>query len=66
MGKYIRHQALMGLAIIFMCFAIFPFIFAYCISLGIEGLVSKQTAAKIDRFWDIIGKPYDYLVKTAE
>jgi hypothetical protein len=56
----------MGLAIAFICVAIFPFIFFYCISLGIESIVSKEVAAKIDKFWDIIGKPYDYLVKTAE
>jgi hypothetical protein len=66
MGKYIRHQALMGLAIAFICVAIFPFIFLYCISLGIEGIVSEQAAAKIDKFWDIIGKPYDYLIRATE
>ncbi len=66
MGKLIRHQAFMILAIGFICIAIFPFVFTYCISLLIQSAVSKQTAAKIDKFWDIIGKPYDYLIKAVE
>ncbi len=56
----------MILAIGFICVAIFPFIFTYCISLLIQSAVSKQTAAKIDKFWDIVGKPYDYLIKAIE
>ena len=56
----------MILAIGFICVAIFPFVFIYCISLLIQSAVSKQTAAKIDKFWDIIGKPYDYLIKAIE
>jgi len=66
MGKLIRHQVFMILAIGVICVAIFPFIFTYCISLLIQSFVSKQTAAKIDKFWDIIGKPYDYLIKAVE
>jgi cytochrome bd-type quinol oxidase subunit 2 len=66
MGKLIRHQAFMILAIGFICVAIFPFVFTYCISLLIQSAVSKQTAAKIDKFWDIVGKPYDYLIKAVE
>ncbi len=56
----------MILAIGFICVAIFPFVFTYCISLLIQSVVSKQTAAKIDKFWDVIGKPYDYLIKAVE
>ncbi len=66
MGKFIRHQAFMMLAIGFICVAIFPLVFIYCISLLIQSAVSKQTAAKIDKFWDIIGKPYDYLIKAID
>jgi len=56
----------MILAIGFICVAIFPLVFIYCISLLIQSAVSKQTAAKIDKFWDIIGKPYDYLIKAID
>jgi hypothetical protein len=66
MGKFIRHQVFMSLAIGFICVAIFPLVFIYCISLLIQSAVSKQTAAKIDKFWDIIGKPYDYLIKSID
>ncbi len=66
MRKLIRHQFFMILAIGFICVAIFPFVFTYCISLLIQSVVSKQTAAKIDKFWDVIGKPYDYLIKAVE
>ena len=56
----------MILAIGFICVAIFPLVFIYCASLLIQSAVSKQTAAKIDKFWHVIGKPYDYLIKAIE
>jgi hypothetical protein len=56
----------MLLAILFICIGIFPLVFTYCISLAIQSVVSKQTAANIDTFWDAIGKPYDYLIKATE
>lgn len=66
MGKLIRHQVFLIMAIGFICVAIFPLVFIYCISLLIQSVVSKQTAAKIDKFWDIVGKPYDYLIKVVD
>ncbi len=66
MGTLIRHQVFMILAIGYICVAIFPFVFIYCISLLIQSAVNKQTAAKIDKFWDIVGKPYDYLIKAVD
>jgi len=66
MGKLILRKLLLIPAIGFICVAIFPFVFTYCISLLIQSVVSKQTAAKIDKFWDTIGKPYDYLIKAIE
>lgn len=54
---------LLLLAIVFICIAIFPIFFFYGISLFIEGFVSKKAADRIEAFWDVIGKPYDYLIK---
>ena len=65
MGTVIRHQVFMLLAIAFICIAIFPLVFAFCASLMIQKVVTKKMSAKIDRFWDIIGIPYDYLIKAA-
>jgi hypothetical protein len=65
MGTFIRRKFFMLLAIIMICFAIFPLVFIYNISLVIQRGVSKRASARIDRFWDAIGKPYEYLLKGA-
>lgn len=64
--KLVRRYLLLSFAILFICIAIFPIVFFYGLSLFIEGFVSKQAAAKIEAFWDVIGKPYDYLIKEVE
>ena len=66
MGKLVRRQFFLLLGISFICVAIFPLVITYCISLLIQSAVSKKTAAKIDKFWDMIGKPYDYLIKAGD
>lgn len=66
MGELILRKLFLIPAIAFICLAIFPFVFIYCISLLIQSVVSKQMAEKIDKFWDNVGKPYDYLIKAVE
>src|SRR5229473_3258797 len=39
---------------------------AFLLLIVVAPVVRKQTAAKIDKFWDIIGKPYDYLIKAID
>ena len=53
------------MGIILICFAIFPIVFLYGLSLVIEKLVGRENAARIERFWDTIGKPYEYLTREA-
>lgn len=65
MGTFIRRKFFMILAIILICAAMFPLVFAYSLSLAIQHVVGKRAAAAIDRFWDAVGKPYEYLLKLA-
>ena len=62
-GKQIRNYLMLSVAIVFICIAIFPIVFFYGLSLLIEQFVSKSVAAKIERFWDVLGKPYNYLIR---
>jgi hypothetical protein len=52
--------------IILICFAIFPIVFLYGLSLVIEKFVGRENAARIERFWDTIGKPYEFLTRAAK
>jgi len=63
MGNLIRRSLLFYVGIIFICFAIFPIVFLYGFSLLIEQFVGRENAARIERFWDMIGKPYEYLTR---
>jgi hypothetical protein len=68
MKKLLRRTLLFyaGIIFIFICFAIFPIVFLYGFSLMIEQFVGAEMAAAIERFWDIIGKPYEYLTRSAK
>jgi hypothetical protein len=66
MKNLIRRSLLFYVGIIFICFAIFPIVFLYGFSLVIERFVGRENAAKIERFWDAIGKPYEYLTRAAK
>jgi len=49
------------------CIGIFPFVILYTLSLGIGQLLDaifphKRYGQKLDHMWDVLGKPYDYLV----
>jgi hypothetical protein len=63
MGDTIRRFLLLEAGILFICFAIFPIVFFYGFSLLIEKFVGRENAAGIERFWDAIGKPYEYLTR---
>lgn len=65
MLTFVRRKFFMVLAILLICAAMFPLVFAYSLSRLIESLVGKRAAAAIERFWDAVGKPYEYLLKLA-
>ena len=65
-GKAIRSYTMLSVAIVFICVAIFPIVFLYGLSLLAEQFVGKSIAAKIERFWDVLGKPYNYLIKQVD
>lgn len=66
MTHIIKRSLLFYAGIIFICFAIFPIVFLYGLSLIIKQFVSRETGAKIERVWDTIGKPYEYLTRAAK
>jgi hypothetical protein len=66
MKNLIRRSLLFYAGIIFICFAIFPIVFLYGLSLLIEQFVGRENAAKIERFWDMLGKPYEYLTRGSQ
>jgi hypothetical protein len=65
MAAFIKRSLLFYAGIVFICFAIFPIVFLYGLSLVIEQFVGRENAARIERFWDVIGKPYEYLTRAA-
>jgi hypothetical protein len=65
-AKYVQNYLMLTLAIGFICVMIFPIVFLYGLSLLIEGFVGKRLAAKIEAFWDVIGKPYNFLIRHVE
>jgi hypothetical protein len=65
MTHFIKRSLLFYLGIILICFAIFPIVFLYGFSLIIMKFVGRENAAKIERVWDMIGKPYEYLTRAA-
>jgi hypothetical protein len=65
MTHIIKRSLLFYLGIILICFAIFPIVFLYGFSLVIMKFVGRENAARIERAWDTIGKPYEYLTRAA-
>jgi hypothetical protein len=66
MKDLIRRSLLFYVGIVFICFAIFPIVFLYGLSLLVEQFVGRENAARIERVWDMIGKPYEYLTRGAK
>lgn len=65
MLAFIRRKFFMILAILLICAMMFPLVFAYSFSLLLERVAGKRGAAAIERFWDAVGKPYEYLLRIA-
>jgi hypothetical protein len=63
MKNLIRRTLLFYAGIVFICVAIFPIVFLYGLSLLVEQFVGRENAARIERFWDTLGKPYEYLTR---
>ena len=64
--KHVQNYLMLMLAIGFICVAIFPIVFFYGLSLLVESFVGKKLAARIEAFWDALGRPYNYLVRHVE
>ena len=67
--KFLTHYVLYGALLLVLCLGIFPFVILYSSSMSIAELLDRfssghKSAEKLDKFWTIIGVPYDYLVKT--
>jgi hypothetical protein len=66
---FLTHYVLYGALLLLLCLGIFPFIILYSSSTSIAELLDRATsghklAQKLERFWTVVGTPYDYLVKT--
>jgi hypothetical protein len=67
--KFFTHYVLYGALLLLLCVGIFPFIILYASSTTIAEMLDrvlpgKKLALSLDKFWTIVGIPYDYLVKT--
>lgn len=66
--KFVVNRLLYSVLLTVLCFGIFPFctLFPFTMWIGRtwDSMSSNKThAKKIEQVWDVIGKPYDYLVK---
>jgi len=68
MIRNIAKRYLVYIPLLFgLCMGIFPFVILYTTSLGIGLFLdavfpSKRYGKRLDNMWDILGKPYDFLV----
>jgi hypothetical protein len=67
--KFMMHYVLYGALLLVLCLGIFPFIVLYSSSMSFAEILDrfskdKTRAQRLDRLWTMVGKPYDYLVKT--
>ena len=67
--KFLTHYVLYAALLLVLCLGIFPFIILYSTSMSIAELLDrvspqKKLAQKLEKVWTVIGRPYDYLVKT--
>ena len=66
--KIVWNRFLYMVLLVVLCFGIFPFVVLFCLTMWIGETWDKfspksKLASKIERVWDIIGTPYDALVK---
>jgi len=67
--KFLTHYVLYGVLLLTLCLGIFPFIILYASSSSIAEMLDrlfpgKKLAEKLESVWTLVGKPYDYLVRT--
>jgi hypothetical protein len=67
--KFLTHYVLYFALLLVLCLGIFPFIILYSSSMSLAEMLDRfsagnKSAAALDRFWTMIGVPYDYLVRT--
>jgi hypothetical protein len=66
--KFVLNRALYMVLLAVLCAGIFPFVILYCLTGWIGKSWKKfsptsKLAARIEVIWDMIGVPYDALVK---
>jgi hypothetical protein len=66
--KFAVNRLLYMVLLTVLCLGIFPFVVFFFLTMWIgrtwDSVSSNKThAQKIEGYWDLIGKPYDYLVK---
>jgi hypothetical protein len=66
--KFVINRALYAMLLLMLCIGIFPFVILYCLTGWIGKSWKKvsptsKLAEGMERVWDVIGAPYDALVK---
>jgi hypothetical protein len=67
--RFLMHYVLYAALLLVLCFGIFPFVILYTSTMSIAEILDRfspknKLAEKFERVWTVIGKPYDYLVRT--
>jgi len=66
--KLFRHYAIFIGILVIVCAGIFPFVVLYPLTSLIANILdstfkSKKSSQNVEKWWDSIGRPYDYLAK---
>jgi hypothetical protein len=69
--KVLKHYLIFIFILTIVCIGVFPFVILYPTSLLIGSVLdtllrNKNASQKIDRAWDVLGAPYEYLLKKLE
>jgi hypothetical protein len=69
--KVLKHYLIFIFILTIVCIGVFPFVVLYPTSILIGKILdtllrSKNVSQKIDRVWDVLGTPYDFLLKVLE
>ena len=69
--KFVINRLVYMVLLTVLCIGIFPFMILYPTTIAIGEILAKFSSgsnlvATIDKVWDIIGKPYDALVKLVD
>lgn len=71
LAKVFKHYVIFVFILTIVCVGVFPFVILYPTSLLIGSILdtmfrNKNMSEKIDRAWNVIGTPYEYLLKRLE